>query len=78
VVSFNEVRRVLADDGAFLLVMGDSAVRGRHVDGLRVAEEAATAAKLACVAVASQTRPRTWGPTRQYERREHLIVVKKA
>lgn len=78
VVSFDEVRRVLADDGTFVLIIGDSSVRGRHVDGMRIAEEAVTGAKMRCIAVASETRPRTWGPTRQFERREHLIVVKKA
>lgn len=73
--AFREIARVARADSPVIVIMGDSAIRTRFIDGLDLTKECAKGAGLEFVASASEERPSTWRFARG-RRREHLVCLK--
>jgi DNA methylase len=76
VAALREMARVTEPGGPIVLVIGDSAMGTRFVDGLHLSRDCALTAGLEFVASASEERPQTFGRSRD-RRAEHLICLRR-
>ncbi len=73
--ALREMRRIAKPGGNVVLIVGDSAVRDRFIDGLELTTACAAAAGLDFVAAASEERPSTYRLARG-RRHEHLVLLR--